>query len=314
MAEEDLKEDVAGGGGHPELAVHEGPVGVHGLPVPALPEEPLHVSGVDDPIVHQTPLLQLVEQLVGPLQVAQLQEAGDEVVVDEGVGAVALAQHLPQEVHGLVDAAGGDEALREVAVRDGGRAEGGAGHHVPIHLEGHVHAPLVAVCVDHVVVGDDVGDEVRLVEEEVEQGDGLAVPLSAVHGRDDGVAREHRRAGHREHRVTGHGGGGVKVAGTDQRLHAVVQAQPGAHQRRRRVRKPGGVRVTRRAMLRRRTNRVQGRLDAQPPFPSPPLRSRLFRRGKRKGTHGDGDGRDGGGTPERAEEKAAKRHSAKRVM
>ena len=183
-----------------------------------------------------------------------------------------------------------------MAIGDGGGAEGGVGEDVAVHFQGHVHAALVAVGVDHVVVGHDVGDDVRLLEEELEETNGLLVPPRTVHGGDDGVAGEHGRPCRREHRVTGDGGRRVQVASADQGLDAIVEAQPRAHQRRGRVREARGVRVARRALLRRRTNRVKGRLDAQTTLPSTPLGRGFFgggegvRTGLGQRKHGAGGG------------------------
>jgi len=48
---------------------------------------------------------------------------------------------------------------------------------VAIDFKGHVDTTLVAVGVDHVIVRDDVGDDVELVKEEVEESNSLLVPL-----------------------------------------------------------------------------------------------------------------------------------------
>ena len=112
---------------------------------------------------------------------------------------MAFSQHLAQEVDSLADAAGIDKTLGEMAIGDGGRAEGGIGDDVAIDLEGDIDTALVAVGVDEVVVRNNVGDNIGLVEEEVEESDGLVVPLGAVHGGDDGVAGEDGGAGDGEH-------------------------------------------------------------------------------------------------------------------
>lgn len=222
---------------------------------------------------------------------------------------MTLSEHLAQEVEGFGNARLLDQTLGEMAVSDGGGAERRVGEDVAIDIESHVDAALVAVGVDDVVVRDDVGDDVRLLEEEVEEGNGLIVALRPVHGGDDGVAGEHGGPRNGEHRVPGDGGRRLQVAGADEGLHAVVEAQPGAHQRRGRVREPRRVRVARRALLRRRANRVQGRLDAQTPLPSPALGRGFFGGGEGVGTP-LGDREDGacggGGGGDTAEEQAVK--------
>ena len=107
------------------------------------------------------------------------------------------------------------------------------------------------------------------------------IPLGAVHGGDDGIAGEDGRSGVGEHGVARHGGGGVQVAGSDQRLHAIVEVQPRPHQRRSRVRQPGRVWITlRRALI--APERVQRRLDTQPALPAPPLRCGFLCRRERE--------------------------------
>lgn len=197
---------------------------------------------------------------------------------------MALSEHLAQEVDGFGNATGLDQTFGEMAIGDGRGTERSVGEDVAIDFKGHVDTTLVAVGVDHVVVRDDVGDDVELVEEEVEEGNSLLVPLRPVHGSDDGVTGENGRPCHREHRVSGDGGCRLEVARADEGLHAVVEAQPGAHERRSGVWEARSVRVARRALLRRRTNSIQGRLDAQTPLPSPALGRSFFGGGKGVGT------------------------------
>jgi len=175
MVKQGLQQDIAGGRGHPKLAVQQGPVGVHGILVPALAEEPFHKSGIDNAIIDEATLLELVEEFDGLVEIVQMEKARNEIVVNEGISTVALREHLAQEVQGFRNALRMDQTFGEMAIGDGGGAEGGVGDHVPIHLKGHVHSALVAVGVDHVVVGHDVRDDVRLLEEKVEERNGLLV-------------------------------------------------------------------------------------------------------------------------------------------
>ena len=101
MLEQDLQKDIAGSRGHPKLAVQQGPVGVHGLLIPALAEEPFHESGIDNAIIDEATLLKLLEEFDGLVEIVQMEEAGNEIVVNERVSAVALSEHLAQEVKGF---------------------------------------------------------------------------------------------------------------------------------------------------------------------------------------------------------------------
>lgn len=177
MLEQTLQQNVASGRGHSKLALQQGLVGLHGLLIPSLFEEPFHESGIHNPVIHQAPLLKLVEELIGLLQILQFEKAGNEVVVDEGIGAMALGEHLAQEVHGFGNPTGLDQTFGEMAIGDGGGTERSVGDDVAIDFKGHVDATLVAVGVDYVVVRDDVWDDVELVEEEVEEGNSLLVSL-----------------------------------------------------------------------------------------------------------------------------------------
>lgn len=94
--------------------------------------------------------------------------------------------------------------------------------------------------------------------------------------------------------MPGDGGRRPEVARADEGLHTVVETQPRAHQRRSGVREARSVGVARRALLRRRTNSIQGRLDAQTPLPSPALSRGFFGGGEGVGT-GLGEREDGAG-------------------
>lgn len=51
--------------------------------------------------------------------------------------------------------------------------------------------PFVTMSIDDLIVGDNIGDNVRLLEEVLEQRNRFTVTLGSVHGGDDGVAGEH---------------------------------------------------------------------------------------------------------------------------
>lgn len=225
-----------------------------------------------DAIVDQAPPLELLKELECLVPVIFLDVTGDEIIVYEGVGALAAVEHLAQEIEGVLDAARGDEALGEVAVGDGGGREGGLVEHLAVHLQRGVDAGGLAVGEDEGVVGDDVGDDVGSAEEEVEERDGVVVAARADHGRRHGVAGEDGGADAGGDRGAGGDGGAVEVAGSDEGLDAVVEAEPGPDER------GGGVREARRVGVARRgrggrvaAERVERRLDAEPPLAPPPL-------------------------------------------
>lgn len=84
-----------------------------------------------------------------------------------------------------------------------------------VDLETDIDSALVTMGVDEIIVRDDVGDDIGLIEEELEEGNGVVVALGAVHGGDDGVAGEDGGAGVGEDGVAGNGGGGVEVSGAN---------------------------------------------------------------------------------------------------
>lgn len=98
--------------------------------------------------------------------------------------------------------------------------------------------------VDQIIIRHNVGHNVRLIKEEVEEGDGVLIPLGAVHGSNDGIAGEDSGAGAGEDRVAGDGRGGIEVEGTDEGLNAVVEAEAEADEGRGGVGEAGGIRVT----------------------------------------------------------------------
>lgn len=140
--------------------------------------------------------------------------------------------------------------------------------------------------VDQVIIRDNVGNNVGLVEEEVEEGNSVIVPLAAIHGRDDGVAGEHGGARVGEDGVTRHGGGGIEVAGAYEGLDAVVEVEARADKG------GGGVGEARRVGVawRRRagvaTESVEWGLDAETALAAAALGSGFFGGGIGEGAGG----------------------------
>lgn len=309
MLEQHLQQNITSGRGHPKLALQQGLVGLHGLLIPTFIEEPFHKCGIHDSIIDEATLLKLIEELIGLVQIVQFEKPRNEIVINKGIGAVALGEHLAQEVDGFGNATSMDQTLGEMAIGDGGGTERSVGDDVAIDFESNVDVALVAVCVDEIVVRDDVGDDVGLFEEEVEEGDGVLIAVGAVHGGDDGVAGEDGGASDGEDGVAGDGGGGVEVGGADEGLDAVVEAEARADEGGGGVRKARGVGVAGRALVGWRTNGVERRLDAETALPSTTLGGGFFGGGERVGT-GLGEREHGAGGAQRhaPEENPIKRH------
>lgn len=68
-----------------------------------------------------------------------------------------------------------------------------------VDLEANINTAGVAMSVDENIVRDDVRDDVGLVEEKLEEGDGVVEPLISVHGSYNGVAGEDGGSGVGEH-------------------------------------------------------------------------------------------------------------------
>ena len=104
-------------------------------------------------------------------------------------------------------------------------AEGGIGEDMAVDIEANIDTAGIAMSVDENIVRDDIGDDVGLVEEKVEESDRVIEALVAVHGSDYGVTGEDGGPGVGEHRLAGRGGGEIEVAGADKRLDAVVEVE-----------------------------------------------------------------------------------------
>ena len=153
--------------------------------------------------------------------------------------------------------------------------------HLLVRLERVVDPGGLAVGEDEGVVGDDVGDDVGAAEEEVEEGDGVVVAGRADHGGGDGVAGEDGGAD-----AGGDGGargerGAVEVAGADEGLDAVVEAEARADERGGGLREAGRVGVARgRRGGRFPAVRVERRLDAELALAAAALGGRVLGRGE----------------------------------
>lgn len=127
------------------------------------------------------------------------------------------------------------------------RAKRGISENVTINIESDIDATGIAMCVDQYIVGDNIGDDIGLIVEELEESDGVVVALGAVHGGHDGVAGEDGGASVGEHGLAGDDGGVVEIAGADEGLNAVVEVEAGADEGGGGVGEAGGVGVGRRA-------------------------------------------------------------------
>lgn len=77
-----------------------------------------------------------------------------------------------------------------MAIGDVGGGKGGVVEDVAVDVEGDVDAASVAVGVDEDVIGDDVRDDVGLIEEEGKEGDDIIKATGAKHGGGDSIAGE----------------------------------------------------------------------------------------------------------------------------
>lgn len=241
MLQQDLYEDVASGRNHPKLPIEQRLIRLHSLLLSALIEEPVHERSAHNSIIDQTPLFKLIEQLVRLVQISQVEKTGNQIVINQRISSMTLSQHLAQKIDRIPHPAGIDEPLGEMPISDGRGTKRRMGQDMAIDLESGVDVAHVAVGVDQIIVRDDVGDDVGLVEEELEEGNGVGVPLAAVHGGDDGVASEDGGAGVGEDGVAGDGGGGIEIAGADEGLDAVVEIEAGADEGGGGVGEAGGV-------------------------------------------------------------------------
>ena len=84
-----------------------------------------------------------------------------------------------------------------------------------IDLETNIDSTLVTMGIDKIIVRDNIWDDVGLVEEELEEGNSVIVPLGTVHSCDDGVAGEDGGASVGEDRVASNGRSGIEVSSTN---------------------------------------------------------------------------------------------------
>lgn len=115
-----------------------------------------------------------------------------------------------------------------------------------VNLESHIDLAPVTVGVDQIVVQDNIGNDIGLVERELEEGNSVIVRLGAIHCSNDGIAGKDGEAGVGEDRVTSDGRGSVEVADADEKLDAVVEFEARTHKGRGQVREAlRGVKVAR---------------------------------------------------------------------
>lgn len=156
-----------------------------------------------------------------------------------------------------------------------------------INLETHINTTLIAMGVDQVIVRDNIGNNIGLVEKEVEEGNCVIVPLRAVHGGNDGVAGEDGGTGVGEHRVASDSGGGVEVAGADEGLHAVVEVEAGTHKGRGGVGEARGVGVARGWRMGVSPESMERRLDAEAALAAAALGGSFLSGGEGEGAAGE---------------------------
>lgn len=115
-----------------------------------------------------------------------------------------------------------------MAISDCRRAIGSVLENVIVNLQGVLYFVGLTVGDNQIIVGDNIGDDIELVEEVLKEGFGILVSLGAVHGSDDGIASKDCRADRLEYGLTGNVGSGVEVSSADERLDAVVEIKTGA--------------------------------------------------------------------------------------
>lgn len=165
------------------------------------------------------------------------------------------------------------------------RPKGGLSENVPINLKGNINPPTITMGVNEEIVGHNIGYDTRLIEEELEERDGVIVPLGAEHGGNNGIAGEDGGANAREDGVAGDGGGVVEVAGSNEGLDAVVEVEAGPGEG------GGGVGETRVGGRARgggvSAEGVEGWLDAEAAFAAAALGGGFLGGGEGEGADGE---------------------------
>lgn len=118
MLKQHLQQNIASGRDHLKLPIKQRLVGIHSLLMLAPTEKPIHKGGIHNPIIHQAAFLKLIKELISLVQIPQIQEAGDQVVINQGIGTVAFVQHFSQKINGLADPTGIDQPFGQVPVGD----------------------------------------------------------------------------------------------------------------------------------------------------------------------------------------------------
>lgn len=87
----------------------------------------------------------------------------------------------------------------------------------------------IAVGIDEMVITDDIGHDIGLAKEVIEEGEDVVEPLGAEHGAHNGVAGEDGGTGWGEDGAPGGVRGLFEVPRSDQRLDLIVKDEVEAH-------------------------------------------------------------------------------------
>ncbi|KAH0461317.1 hypothetical protein IEQ34_008892 [Dendrobium chrysotoxum] len=149
-----------------------------------------------------------------------------------------------------------------------------------VYVKGCIYLASVAVGVYEDVVGYNVGDDVLLGKEEVEEGEDIVEAASALHGRQDGVAGEDGGFDGGEDGVAGLGRGGVEISGADKGLNPVMEAEARTYEGGGGIGKAGGVGVGVASGAGGAGVTVGGGLDSKLALATAALRCGLFKGGE----------------------------------
>jgi hypothetical protein len=100
-----------------------------------------------------------------------------------------------------------------------------------VNIQSLINPLGITQSVDQDVVGHDIGYDVVLAKEEMEESNGIIKTAMAKEGGGHSVASEDSGAGALLESVnSGKGGGGVEITGAEEGLDAVVKRETGAHE------------------------------------------------------------------------------------
>lgn len=120
-------------------------------------------------------------------------------------------EHFAEEVNSISNSAGVNQALDKVAVGDVRWAEGGVSEDALVDFKSSVDSAGLTVGEDEVVVGNNVGNDIRLLKEEGEVCNSIVKAAGTDHGGNDSVASENSGAGIRVDGLAGGLGGRFEV-------------------------------------------------------------------------------------------------------